>query len=328
MWLRIAPWKALILLVLGAGFADSGGAQDRRLPTIGVLRGSGVEAAERYLRAFLEAMRKLGWIDGQNARFVVRYADGDVRRFPALTAELVALGVDVLYVTAPAVPAARRATTTIPIVCADFYDPIAEGVVSSLARPGGNVTGISWQSIDSAGKRLELTTELVPGLRRVAILFQAGDPGAALEVKGLLATARRLNVTVRTFEVRDSRDIEAAFVTLRRDRVEAVIVSANPLTFSASDNIVRLASSMKLPLISEPGEFAKSGFLLTFGPDIVEAHKRGALYVHKILKGAKPSDLPIEQPTKFDLVINLRTARALGLTIPEAIMVRATEVIR
>jgi putative ABC transport system substrate-binding protein len=320
-----APWKALILLVLGAGFADFAGAQDRRLPTVGVLWASDFEP---HHRAFLEGMRELGWIDGQNVRFVVRYADGEVRRFPALTAELIGLGVDVLVVTSPAVPAARQATTTIPIVCTDFYDPIAEGVVSSLARPGGNVTGISWQSIDSAGKRLELTTELLPGLRRVAILFQAGDPGAALEVKGLLATARRLKVTVRTFEVRDSRGIEAAFATLRRDRVEALIVSANPLTFSATDTIVRLAATMKLPLISEPANFAKSGFLLTFGPDIVEAYKRGALYVDRILKGAKPGDLPIEQPTEFDLVINLRTARALGLTIPETIMVRATEVIR
>ncbi len=135
-------------------------------------------------------------------------------------------------------------------------------------------------------------------------------------------------MAVRTFEVRDSRDIETAFARLRRDRVRALIVSANPLTFSASDAIVRLASSMKLPLISEPAEFAKSGFLLTFGPDIVEAYKRGTLYVDRILKGAKPGDLPIEQPTKYDLVINMRTARALGLTIPEAIRMRATEVIR
>lgn len=322
-------WTAITLLLgLCAVCLGAATAQDRRVPTVGVIWSSSEVQAEPYLRPYLEGMRALGWVDGQTMRSIVRYDDGDPSRFPVLAAELVALGVDVLVVNDRALPAARHATTRIPIVCLDMFDPIAEGVTSNLGRPEGNVTGVSWQSIETAGKRLELAKQLLPGLRRVALLTDASDPGAVIEANGLSATAASAGVKLRTFAVRRADELPGVFATLKSDRPDVLIVSTNPFTIINFEAIVRFASSSKLPAISEAAEFARAGFLLTYGPDVSDTYRRGAIQVDRILRGMKPGDVPFEQPTKFELVVNLRTAKALGLRIPELIMVRATEVIR
>jgi putative ABC transport system substrate-binding protein len=273
-------------------------------------------------------MRALGWVDGQTIRSIVRYDGGDPSRFSPLAAELVALGIDVLVVTDRALPAARIATTRIPIVCLDMYDPIAQGVTSNLAKPGGNVTGVSWQSIETAAKRLELAKELLPRLRRVALLTDADDPGAVIEANGLSATAVSAGVKLRTFAVRRAEELPAVFATLKSDPPDVLIVSTNPFTIINLEAIVRFASSSKLPTISEAPEFARAGFLLTYGPDVSDTYKRGAIQVDRILRGMKVGEIPFEQPTKFGLVVNLKTAKAIALRVPEVIMTRATELIR
>jgi putative ABC transport system substrate-binding protein len=273
-------------------------------------------------------MRSLGWIEGRTAQFLVRYDGGDISRLPALAKELIGLGVDVLVVNGRALPAARRATTTLPIVSLDMWDPVAERVTSSLAKPGGNVTGVSWQTIDSAGKRLELAKELLPGLRRVGLLTDAGDPGAVIEAKGLRTIAANAGVKLLIFEVRHPREFAAAFAAIKSARTEALIVSTSTLTIHHLARILSFASSSRLPTISEAAKFAEAGVLLTYGPDVSETYKRGALLVDKILQGKKPVELPFEQPTKFELAVNLNTSKALGLTIPESIMIRATRMIR
>jgi putative tryptophan/tyrosine transport system substrate-binding protein len=281
-----------------------------------------------YHQAFQMGMRALGWVDGHNVRFIVRYGDNAPSRLPALAAELVALKVDVLVAEQATLPAVLRTATTIPIVCGDFYDPIAEGFTSSLSRPDRNITGVSWLTLETAAKRLELVKDLIPGVKRIAVLFQAAHSGAALDVKAVLSAAEGSNLTVRTFGVSDSRGIQAAFAAMRDDGTEAVIVSWNPLTEIKRHEISRFASSIRLPTFSEGYAFAEAGVLLTYGVDGLEAFKRAAYFVDKILKGAKPGELPIEQPTLFEVAVNLKTAKALGLTIPESIMLRTTKVIR
>jgi putative ABC transport system substrate-binding protein len=283
--------------------------------------------ADLFRQSYLDEMRSLGWIDGQTAQFIVRY-DEDGSRRSAIAAELVALAVDVIVVSDPALPAARKATSTIPIVALDMYDPIAEGVTASLARPGGNVTGVSWQSVDTAGKRLELAKALVPALRRVAVIHEIGDPGAAVEVEGLRAAATRMGVAIRAFPLRDAAGFPAAFAAIKSDRPDVLIVSVNALTLQHFDAIAAFAASVQVASISEVEDFAYAGGLLTYGAQPNEMYKRGARQVNRILKGAKPADLPFEQPTKFDLVINMKTAKALALSVPEEVMVRATKVIR
>jgi putative ABC transport system substrate-binding protein len=324
------PLLFLACLIWLVTMCQLAAAEAPRLPArIGELWGDATESgAEPYRQQYLEGMRSLGWIDGRTAQFLVRYDGGDISRLPALARELIDLGIDVLVVNGRALPAARRATTTLPIVSLDMWDPVAEGVTSSLAKPDRNVTGVSWQTIDTAGKRLELAKELLPGLRRVGLLTDPGDPGAVIEAKGLRSIAAAAGVKLRIFEVRHPREFRAAFATINNARTEALIVSTSTLTIHHLARIVRFASSRRLPTISEAAEFADAGVLLTYGPDMSETYKRGALQVDKILKGAKPGELPFEQPTRFELVINLNTSKALGLTIPESIMIRATRLIR
>jgi putative tryptophan/tyrosine transport system substrate-binding protein len=319
----------LFLLAVCGLWAELATAQARRsLPQIGELWSGTESLLEPYRQPYAEGMRALGWIDRQTAVFVVRYDDGDPSRLPALAAELLGLGIDVLVVNTRALPAARKATTTIPIVCLDMFDPVAEGVTSTLARPGGNVTGVSWQSVETGAKRLEFAKELIPSLKRVALLTDAEDPGAMVEAKGLSATAASIRMPLRIFAVHHPREFPATFAAIKSYRPGALIVSTNTLTLLHLDEIVRFASSNQLPTFSEAAEFAEAGFLLTYGPDMVDTYRRGALQVDRILKGTNLNDLPFEQPTKFDLVVNMKTAKALGLTIPEAIILRATRVLR
>jgi putative tryptophan/tyrosine transport system substrate-binding protein len=324
-------WAPLILLLVAVcgPWAEPATAQARRsLPKIGELWSGTESSLESYRQPYVEGMRALGWIDRKTATFVVRYDDGDPSRLPALAAELLGLGIDVLVVNTRALPAARKATTTIPIVCLDMFDPIAEGVTSTLARPGGNVTGVSWQSVETGAKRLALAKELLPGLKRVALLTDAEDSGAMVEAKGLRATAARTGVPLRIFGIHDPREFPATFAAIKSYRPSALIVSTNTLTILHLDEIVRFASSNQLPSFSEAAEFAEAGLLLTYGPDVSDTYRRGALQVDRILKGTNLNELPFEKPTKFDLVVNMKTAKALGLTIPKAIISRATRVRR
>ena len=321
---RILMSVALAVLIPLRG-AD---AQPRPLARIGELWLADSTASAPYRQAFRQGLRELGYVEGHNIVILSRFANGDATRLTNLVAELVGLHVDVMLVSPRAVLDAKRATTTIPIVCAGFADPVAEGLVASLAHPGGNVTGLSWLSPEASGKRLELAREVLPGLSRVAVLFDGGDTGAVVDVEALRAASRTARVTIQTFEVRGPRDFDGVFAAIAKARPRALIVAHSPLTVFAKTRIVQFAAQRRMPLIDEARDFADVGGLLTYGPRGYDLFKRGATYVDKILKGAKPADLPVEQPTHFELVINLKTAKALGLTIPQSLLGRADEVIR
>ena len=325
----LAAVCTVVLVVLTTVFSTVATAQDRQRPArIGELWFQDAAGAEPYHRAFRDGMQALGHVEGRNVTYITRHADGNSVRFPSLVAELIAAKVDVLFITYSAVPVAMHATNTIPIVSAAFYDPVAEGLVKSLARPGGNVTGMSWQSPETSGKRLELIMEVLPGLRRVALIFDPSDPGAVLDANAVRSAAANAGVRVAAFEVNDSRALDDALPAIESDRPKALILIHSALSVNYRERIVRFAIDRRLPLISEGRDFAEAGALLTYGPSIADMFRRGAVYVDKILKGAKPGDLPIEQPTKFELVVNLKTAKALGITIPQSILLRADEVIR
>jgi len=301
----------------------------QRPPTLGILWLSDATQSAPHLGALKEGLRELGWIEGRTIRIVERFdSSGDSSRLPGLAADLVALGVDVLFVTDFAVPAARQASTNIPIVCADFYDPVAEGFTKSIARPDGNVTGVSLQSVASSAKRLQLAQELIPGLRHVGLLFDPSDPGAILEAKGLANAATIAGIDLKNFEVRAPADFEPAFVRIKRARPQALLVSLNPLTWRAFPQIGDFAARNRLPVISEMPELAEVGAVLTYGADLPQAYRRGAYFVDRILKGARPSELPIEQAARFHLVVNLKIVKALGLTIPDSINIAATKVLQ
>jgi putative ABC transport system substrate-binding protein len=284
--------------------------------------------AEPYVRALKEGLRERGWIEGKTIRIVERYDYYDSARRPKLATELVALEVDLLYVLGISLPAARKATQTIPMVCPDFFDPIKEGFTTSLARPDGNVTGISWQTTDLAIKRLELTRDLVGRMRRIAWLYDATDPGAAIELRGAVAAAHAGGVEVQELGYRTAGELEAQLSKLKRGRLDALIVSTSPSIWPAIDRIVALASADRIPVITEPVEFARAGAIISYGVDILQEFRRSAYFVDRILKGATPTELPIEQATHFQLGVNLKTAKMLKLEIPVTIMNQATEVIR
>jgi putative ABC transport system substrate-binding protein len=273
-------------------------------------------------------MRELGWIEGRTVVFVERYDHGDQSRYPKLAAELVASNVDVLFVVDAAVPAVRQATHRIPIVCADFFDPIAQKITTSLSRPPDDITGLSWQSIESAVKRLQMTKELIPAVRRVGLLYNAGFSGGVMEVQALVEAARGTGVTVIGIEVRTPNDFPVAYASIRKERLDALLVSVDSLTYDARNDIAEVAFAVRVPMIAEIPEFADAGAIFTYGIDILHGYRRGAYFVDKILKGAKPADLPIEQPTRFQLVVNLRAAKALGRLVPQSILVNATKVIQ
>jgi putative ABC transport system substrate-binding protein len=278
--------------------------------------------------AFRQALRELGYVEGRNLIIEYRWAAGNAERLPELAAELVQLKVDII-VAAATVPiqAAKRATSTIPIIIAAVADPVGMGLVASLARPSGNVTGLTLMSSDLAGKRLQLVREVLPKATRVAIL--AGRGGATpLFLDQMRAAAQQTGVQLVVQEVSGAEDLPGAFTAMQRERAQALIVQVSPLTSDHHKRIAELAAQYRLPAMYEVRGFVESGGLMSYGPSIVDMYRRAATYVDKILKGAKPADLPIEQPTKFELVINLKAAKALGLTIPPALLVRADQVIQ
>jgi putative ABC transport system substrate-binding protein len=300
--------------------------QSAKLPTIGYLGASTPSLDSHRVGAFVQRLRELGWIEGRTVTIEYRWSEGRSERYPEIAAEFVRLKVDVIVATGGGVPAAKQATSAIPIVFPVAGDPVGGGFVATLARPGGNITGLSLQQTDVASKRVELLRDAVPGLRRMAILVNAGNVNAVLELGEVQAAGRTLGLAATTSEIRRAEDIVSAFEALK-GRADAVYVVAEPLVFSNRVRIHTLAMAARLPAIYNSREYVEMGGLMSYGPNFPDLFRRTADYVDKILRGAKPADLPVEQPTKFDLVINLTTAKALGLKIPESFLVRADEVI-
>jgi len=305
-----------------AGRAQQAG----KLPTIGFLGAGSLATWGHWTSAFVQRLRELGWIEGRTVAIEYRWAEGRIERYGEISAEFVRLKVDVIVTSGGAVLAAKQSTSVIPIVFALATDPVGLGFVASLARPGGNVTGLSSQSTDTAGKRLELLREVVPGLRRLAIMANVGYPGAVLEMGEVHAAARTLGLEIVTLEIRRADDIARAFETLK-SRAEALFVLADPLINTNQARINALAVDARLPTMSGFRDYVETGGLMSYGPNYPDLFRRAADYVDKILRGAKPGDIPVAQPTKFDLVINLKTAKALGLEIPPTLLARADEVI-
>ena len=287
--------------------------QAAKLPTVGFLGTSTFRS--QWITAFVQRLRELGWIEGRTVAIEYRWAEGRSERFAEIAAEFVRFKVDVIFTTGSAVLAVKHTTSVIPVVFTLAQDPLGTGLVASLARPGGNVTGISNQQTDLAAKRLELLREVVPTLRRLAILANAGNPAAVLEMFDVQATARTLSLEVTTSEFRQVEGFEPAFETLKGG-TDALYVCSDSLTFTHRVRIKTLALALRMPMIYVERENVEAGGLMSYGPNFPDLFRRAADYVDKILRGAKPADLPVEQPTKFDLVVNLTTAKALGLTMP------------
>jgi len=282
--------------------------------------------------AFLQGLRDLGYVEGRNVVIEYRDAEGKLERFPALAAELVALKVDVIVApTTPATVAAKQATKTIPIVFAVVSDPVTSGLVTSLARPGGNVTGLSVLEPELVGKRLELLKQVVPGVSRVAVLWHPGAVGERTEkdvLKEAEAAARAMGVPLQFVEARGPADFDRAFLDMTRASAGALTVLESTVFFVERRHLVDLAAKNRLPAVYGLREFVDAGGLMAYGPNQPDLFRRAAIYVDKILKGAKPGDLPVEQPTKFELIINLKAAKGLDITIPQSLLLRAVEVIQ
>jgi putative tryptophan/tyrosine transport system substrate-binding protein len=300
--------------------------QSAKVPIIGYLGATTPSIQGQWVAALIQRLRELGWIEGQTVAIEYRWAEGRAERYAEIAAEFVRLKVDVIVTVGGAALAVKRATSVIPIVFAGANDPIGGGLVASLARPDGNVTGMSIQAPDLAGKRLEILRELVPGLRRVAILTNVDYPASLHEMGEAQAAAVKLGLEVAKLEVRRSQDIAAAFEALK-GRAEALYVTADPLLTTYHVRIITLANIARLPTINPFREHVEAGGLMSYGPNQPDVWRRAGDIVDKILRGAKPSDIPVEQPTKFDFVINLTAAKALGLTVPPALLARADEVI-
>lgn len=324
----------LIIIALGilSGPLAADAQRAARVPRIGFLGlGSADSQRGQYLRdAFRQGLRELGWVEEQNIAIEWRYAEGKPERLPDLAAELLHFPVDVLVAGTgePVIRALRPTTDTIPIVMAVSVAPVETGLVASLARPGGNITGLSIQAAEVGGKRLELLKEAVPQAARVAVLWNAAHPGKALELQNTQAAAQALGMTLHAVEVRGPDDFDSAFAAIARERPDALLTFSDALTLNHQRRIVDFAARHRLPLVSESKEFAETGGLMTYGASLPALFRRAAYYVDRLLKGAKPADLPIEQPTEFELVINLKTAKALGITIPPTLLFRADEVIQ
>jgi putative ABC transport system substrate-binding protein len=301
--------------------------QARKLPTIGFL-GSGAASSSwsHWSAAFVTRLRELNWIEGRTIAIEFRWADGRNERIAEIASEFVRLKVDVIVTSGLAVPAAKQATSVIPIVFAIAVDPLGTGLVTSLARPGGNVTGLSLQHIDSAGKRLELLSEIMPGLRRLAILANLNYPAAMAVLVEVQKAAGTLGFDVLVREIRRAEDIAPSFEALR-DRTEALYVCADPLVNTHRIHINTLALAARLPTMHGNREYVDTNGLMSYGPNFPDLWRGAADYVDKILKGSKPADLPVQQPTKFELVINLKTAKTLGIAVPPTLLARADEVI-
>ena len=327
------PIWLFVLIILGCASVID--AQEQK--KIGILSGGFAESASASTEArqprtnvpnLRQHLQELGWTERRNVRFEERYAKGQLRQLPEFARQLVNNKMDVIVAHAPAaVRAAKDATTSIPIVMVHGGDPVAQGFVASLARPGGNVTGVANLSAELSGKRLEFLKEVLPKLSRVAVLWNPEAPGPILGFKELESAARIVDVPLESLRVRDSKEFEAAF-KIAKERTSGLIVIQDVMTVSHIKDIVKLAAYHRIAAIYTESEWAEAGGLMSYGPTFYDLERRAAIYVDKILKGAKPADLPVEQPTKFELFINLQTAKQIGLTIPPNVLARADRVIR
>ncbi len=327
--MRLRPFGLLVTLALGLLWTPLPADAQRvgKVPRIGWLSHS----PGPNLEAFRRGLRELGYIEGENVSIEARYAEGKEGRLPDLATELVRLPVDVIVAAAgnPSVRAAKNATSAIPIVMGQSgVDPVAAGLIASLARPGGNVTGLTSISADLSGKRLELLKEAVPTISRVAILWNATNPDKARELGETRVAALALGVSLQSLEVRSPDDFKRAFDAAIRGRADALVTLHDVLTNSQRARLVNFAAHNRLPTMYEFREWVVAGGLMAYGPNVRDMFRHAAIYVDKILKGAKPADLPVEQPIRFELVINLKTARGLGLTLPPALLFQADEVIQ
>ena len=329
--------KAIKTIIVGAILAVHCGLSDaderRNLRKIGQVFGSTPDASKPYDQAFRSGLSDLGYVEGKNVVFLPRYASGDSTRFPAILAELVALKVDVLVITPTAGRAAKAATRTIPIVLPSSGDPVRDGLVASLAHPGGNITGQSANLFDTDQKRLELAIEAMPGLTRLGVVVEAypeadSQPTVVAHKNAFNALAASHGVAVQEYQLKSLDDVQSTNKKLVRDRIQAVLLLPSYLTVQHREPIIKGLAAEKVPVVSAGRDMAETGALLTYSPDFFDLWRRSAVYVDKILKGAKPGDLPIQQANKFELIVNLKAAKALGVAIPESILVRADHIIQ
>jgi len=313
---------ATLLCPFPAGAADPAG--KRRVAVLYY----GTAEASADLHAFLDGLGELGWVDGRNLTLDIRYAEGRTERFPELALDAVAQKPDLIVANStPATQAAKAATTAIPIVMVSVSDPVGSKLVASFAHPGGNITGLSQLAPELSAKRVDILKEAVPLLARLGVVWNVENQGMHLRFREVNAAAPRLGIHVLSFGVRNPAEFEEAFAAMVRERPRALLVMADPVTLGQRQRIVEFARSHHIPAIYETREFVDAGGLLSYGINLTEHFRRAAAYVDRILKGAKPADLPVEQPTQFDLVINLKTARALGLAIPQSLLLRAAQII-
>jgi putative ABC transport system substrate-binding protein len=322
-FLRIVPC-ALLASPLAVKAQQTG-----KVYRIGFLGNSTAALEANLVGPFREGLRELGYVEGRNVQIEYRWGEGKYERFPELVAELVALKVDVLVTAGtPAALAVKRATTTIPLVMVAVGDPVGTGLVASLARPGGSMTGLTSIAPDLEGKRLELLREAVPKLSRVSVIWNPANPFHVTAEKEARSAAQVLQMKVHSVGVRTAQELDPAFVAIVKERPGAFIVLADRIFLHNRGRIVDFAARNRLPAVYAYRELVEAGGLMSFGPNYADMHRRAATFADKILKGAKPADLPVEQPTKFELLINLKTARALGLTIPPSLLARADQVIQ
>jgi putative ABC transport system substrate-binding protein len=301
------------------------GERVRRVPHVGILNYA--VARDSLVDEFRRALRELDRVEGPSLSITYRWADGRLDRLPALAAELVASNVDVIIALGPASWAAKRATSIVPIVMAFSGDPVGNGVVSNLARPGGNITGFSYMSTDLAAKRLEMLNQAFPKGARLAVLYNPGEPATELELRETEAAARTIGVALQPLAARDADDLEAVFEVAVRERLDAMIVFTHGFAVLNRARIIEQAARRRLPTMYGWREFVSDGGLMSYGPNVPAMVRKAANYVDRILRGEKPGDLPIQQPARLELIINLKTAKALGLEIPPTLLVRADEVI-
>ena len=303
--------------------------QPTKIPRIGYLSGNSLSFSPARTDAFRQGLRELGYVEGKNIVIEWRSAEGNYDFLPALAAELVNLKVDVILSYGP-IPtrAAKKATTTIPIVMAFDNDPVGSGMIASLARPGGNITGLSTLAPEISGKQLEILKEVVPKLSRVAVFGNNEEPGNAQNLKEVERAAKAFGIKVQYLNIQSAKEIEGGFHAAKKARAEAVISLTNPILTARRSEIAELAVKHRLPATYTFSSFVEDGGLMFYGPDVIDLSRRAATYVDKILKGRKPAELPVEQPKKFEFIINLKAAKQIGLTIPPNVLVRADRVIR
>lgn len=326
---RTIGFIAVFVLGMLAASFPSGAQQAEKVHQIGVLGWSPQSFYDPYIKVFLQELREHGMVEGQHFVLTSRFADRQADRLPALVTELARLKLDVIVtITSTATQAAMAVIKTTPIVFTVVADPLASGFVDSLAHPGGNVTGPSGMASELAGKRLELLTKVVPGLSSIAVLWEPTNPGVTLHFQQTQRDARTLGLTLQSLKVRNRDDFEPAFTSMANDWPDALLAIITPLTVRHTKQIVAFALQHQLPTMAGWKGFPQAGGLMSYAPSFEDWFRRTAPYVVKILKGAKPADLPVEQPTKFDLVINLKTAKQIGITIPSLVLYQATEIIR